>query len=450
MRIRTDSISIVGLGKLGLPLAAVFADSGYKTFGIDINKSVVNSINEGVSPIIENGLDVLIKKFGGKSLIASADFNDAIKDSDVTYILTATPSMDDGSFSNEQIESALKNLAQSLAKIDKKNHLFVISSTVMPGSITKSFIPLIEKYSNKKLNNDFFVAYCPDTVALGEVINGFQNPDFVIIGQSDDKSGLIVKEIHERITKNNPPIKCISIASAEIAKVALNAYITMKISFANNLANISEKVSGSDVDEITGTIGLDKRISPYYFKGGMSFGGTCFPRDTFAFNRLSQDLGISTELFDAVENINQHQDNYLAELVLGKVKNKSSNRITILGMSFKMGTPVIEESAGLKLVNNLLKKSPNTRINAIDPKAKINCESYFMDKIEIFSHISDQLNNSDIIVLINNEKDFIEKIYNLEPNKNIVIIDCWRVLDLNKIHKNIELIQWAKNKGEKK
>ena len=231
---------------------------------------------------------------------------------------------------------------------------------------------------------------------------------------------------------------------------ALNAYITMKISFANNLANISEKVSGSDVDDITSTIGLDKRISPYYFKGGMSFGGTCFPRDTFAFNRLSEDLDISTALFDAVDTINQHQDALLANMVLEKLKNDPDYSIAILGMSFKIGTPVIEESVGVKLVNNLLKKLPNTRITAIDPKAKDNCENYFMDKIEVSSSISNELNNSEIIVLINKEIDFIEKIYNLEPNKNIVIIDCWRVLDLNKIHKNIELIQWAKYKGEKK
>ena len=238
---------------------------------------------------------------------------------DITYILTATPSVQDGSFSNDQIESALKELSLSFSKVNKSNHLFVISSTVMPGSIMTSFIPLIEKISKKKINKDFSVAYCPDTVALGEVINGFQNPDFVIVGESNPNAGLLVKEVHERITKNNPPIRRISIASAEIKKVN-NAYITMKISLVNNLANISEKVFGSDVDEITSTIGLDKRISPYYFKGGMSYGGTCFPRDTFAFNRLSKDLGISTKLFDAVDNINKHQDALLADMVVDNLK----------------------------------------------------------------------------------------------------------------------------------
>ena len=318
----------------------------------------------------------------------------------------------------------------------------------MPGSIMTSFIPLIEKISKKKINKDFSVAYCPDTVALGEVINGFQNPDFVIVGESNPNAGLLVKEVHERITKNNPPIRRISIASAEIAKVALNAYITMKISFANNLANISEKVFGSDVDEITSTIGLDKRISPYYFKGGMSYGGTCFPRDTFAFNRLSKDLGISTKLFDAVDNINKHQDALLADMVVDNLKNSSQNTVLILGMSFKLGTPVVEESVGLKLVNNLLKKLPNIRINAIDPKAKENCEKYFMGKVKVSSSITNELNNSEIIVLINNETDFIKKIYDLIPNKNITLIDCWRVLDAKKVDKNIELIQWAKYRGE--
>jgi len=448
MKIRTDSISIVGLGKLGLPLAAVFADSGYKTFGIDINKSVVDSINQGVSPIIENGLDVLINKFGGKSLQASVDFNNAIIESDVTYILTATPSMDDGSFSNEQIESALKELAKCLAKNDKKHHLFVISSTVMPGSIESSFIPLIEKYSNRKLNNGFFVAYCPDYVALGEVINGFQKPDFVIIGQSDDKAGLIVKEIHERITKNNPPIKCISIASAEIAKVALNAYLTMKISFANNLANISEKVPGSDVDDITSTIGLDKRISPYYFKGGMSFGGTCFPRDTFAFNRLSKDLGISTELFNAVTKINDYQNQHLLELVLTEIENKKQKIVTILGMSFKVGTPVIEESVGVKLVKNLLNYDSSIKVIAVDPLSLNNCKKLFNDNIKYSRNTLESLENPDIVILINNDKDFIQAIDNYDPDHNVTIIDCWRLLDTKNLNANVKIISWGTYIGD--
>ena len=150
------------------------------------------------SPIAENGLGHLVKKYGGKSLICTDDYNDAITKTNVTYILTATPSKPDGSFSNQQIEAALTSLAKCLAKNDKKNHLFVISSTVMPGSITKSFIPLIEKYSNKKLNDGFHVAYCPDTVALGEVIDGFQRPDFIIIGKSDETAGDIVTQIHQK------------------------------------------------------------------------------------------------------------------------------------------------------------------------------------------------------------------------------------------------------------
>ena len=233
----TNILSIIGLGKLGLPLATIMANKGYQVIGIDINQNTVDSVNEGLSPFFEPDLDKLIKEVGGKKLIASPKHKMAIDKTDITYILTATPSNKDGSFSNRYIRSALKDLSTFLRKSKKDYHLFVISSTVIPASINDSFIPLIEKYSNRKLNVGFGVAYCPDFVALGSVIKNFLNPEYIVLGQSNKIAGDIVEKIHHKITDNTPYIGRMSLISAEIAKVSLNAYITTKISFANHLAN---------------------------------------------------------------------------------------------------------------------------------------------------------------------------------------------------------------------
>ena len=447
---RTNAISLVGLGKLGLPLAAVFAKSGLFTIGIDINTKVIESVNSGKSPIVEKGLDEIIAEVGGDTLIATGDFNRAIDQTDITYVLTATPSKSDGGFSNEQVESALIQLSQCLKNSKKSKHLFVISSTVIPGSIDNSFIPIIEEYSGRTLNEGFYVAYCPDFVALGDVVNGFLNPEIVVIGQSIEKAGEIVEQVHHRITSNSPSINRMSLASAEIAKVSLNAYITMKISFANNLANICELWPTSDVDDVTSSIGLDKRISPYYFKGGMSFGGTCFPRDTYAFNHLSKKVGLSTELFDSITKINEYQDQHLRDIVLNELENTKHKRVTILGMSFKVGTPVIEKSVGLKLVNNLLNHNSNIKINVVDPMAINNCKEVFKEKIEYSTKTAESLLLTDVIVLINNEEKFIQSINSINPCDEVTIVDCWRLLKKEEMKAKVKLIQWGKYQGVKK
>jgi len=440
---RTNAISLVGLGKLGLPLAAVFAKSGLYTVGVDINEDVIDSVNSGISPIIEKGLEGLISNLGGDKLVATNDFNRAIEETDVTYILTATPSKSDGGFSNEQVESALIKLSKCLAKSNKVSHLFVISSTVIPGSIEKSFIPIIEKYSGITLNNGFYVAYCPDFVALGDVVNGFLNPELVVIGQSNDKAGDIVESIHHRITSNTPNINRMSLASAEIAKVSLNAYITMKISFANNLANICEMWPTANIDDITKAIGTDKRISPYYFKGGMSFGGTCFPRDTYAFNHISNLVGLPTDLFDAVTRINDYQDQHLSQLVIDELKTKNQKRVAILGMSFKVGTPVVEKSVGVKLVDNLKKHDGQIQITVTDPLAIENCEQLFNDTIDYSLSAMDCLQKSNVIVLVNNEIEFIDSIDEFNPTDEVTIIDCWRIFNHGDMNKNIKLVHWG-------
>ena len=433
-----EKLSLVGLGKLGLCLAACYADSGFQVLGIDIEERVIEMINLGMAPLVEPGLEELIAKVGGKTLVCTTQHAEAIEKSDITIILVATPSNPDGSFSNRHVEAALESLATALGKSKKPYHLFVISSTVMPGSIKASFIPIIEKYSGRKLNQGFGVAFDPDFVALGNVIKGFKKPDLVVIGESAPEAGARVEALHRKMCENQPAISRMSIISAELAKVCLNAYITTKISFANSVANLCEKVPGADVDAITKAIGADRRISPYYFQGGLSFGGTCFPRDTRAYITIGGRYNVQVELIQAVERINIYQDQHLAEVVMREVVKGSHRSVGIMGMAFTSNTPVITESPAVKLVRELVKS--DLRVVAYDPLAIDNTKAILGSAVEYVHSPKSLLEQANLCVMTLRNAEFKEALENYHPQAPMTIVDCWRTLDPHKLDKKMRLV----------
>lgn len=423
----SDRISVVGLGKLGLCLAACFAEKGFTTIGVDIEERVVNLVNQGITPWYEPGLADLIDKHHGEGLHATRSHQEAIEVTDITFILVATPSNPDGSFSNRFVESALRSLAIALRESKKDSHLFVISSTVMPGSTTASFIPTIEEYSGRTLNHGFSVCYTPDFVALGNVIKGFLHPDIVLIGESIKTAGDIVEAIFQKMCENQPAISRMEIINAEIAKVCLNVYITTKISFANSIANLCEQIPGANVDAVTKAIGMDRRISPYYFQGGLSYGGVCFPRDTRAYKMLAAEWGVQAELIHATEKVNQFQDRHLAELVLRELARLHNKTVAILGLAFTPHTSVVKESPALKLITELIKH--DIRIIVHDPYAIDETRAVFGSSIEYAHSISTCIEQVGLIVVMLRISEFRQGIEASTFTQPTTIIDCWRILD---------------------
>lgn len=421
-----DNISVVGLGKLGQCLAACFAARGFETMGVDIDEQVLDSINRGVATVIEPELQESIET-AGRRLRATWNHGEAIRETDVTFILLPTPSSPDGNFSKKYVESALKSMAEALRNSNKKYHLFVINSTLMPGSTEERLIPIIEETSGRKLNIGFGVCYCPELVALGSVIKDFLNPDFVMIGQSDDYAGDQIASVYKRLCENDPPILRMSIIDAEIAKVSLNCYITLKISFANSLANLCEKIPGANVDAITQALGADRRISPYYLRGGLSFGGTCFPRDTKAFIAFAKKLGNDAELIRAVEMVNEFQDQHLLEVVLSHVSSTGDKKISILGLAFKPNTPVILESPAIKLIHELLERG--MEVIVYDPLAMETTRAVFGDRIKYAASTRDCISQSSICVITTQDEEFRYSDESYIVHDPATIIDCWRILD---------------------
>ena len=245
----------------------------------------------------------------------------------------------------------------------------------------------------------------------------------MIIGKSDDYAGNITKELYQKVPINEPPIVEMSLVEAEVSKVSLNAYLVTKISFANFLSNLCERMDGVNVDNISNAIGFHKPISPYFLKGGLSFGGTCFPRDTSTFIQLSNQFGLEAKQLIATDEINKQQDINLYEFV----KDTKKESISILGLSFKPNTPVIVESPSIKLIDNLLKD--NKVINVYDPLCLDEVKKIYGDKINYYESLEDCFKNGELVVVALQYDDF--KLINDEWSTfdNQIILDCWRFLD---------------------
>jgi UDPglucose 6-dehydrogenase len=395
-----EKVALFGLGKLGLPLSLVLAQE-MKVVGIDTDKEKIKKLCVKTSPFYEPHVDEYLNSaFSNISFKTTNEYS--INEFDVAIILVNTPSDNEGKFSNNYIYDVIEDLSIKLKDSTKKDFLFILSSTVMPGS-HKKIIDRIEELSGKKLNEGFGFVYIPDLVALGSVIKDFENPDLLILGESHNKYGEIAENIYTKIIKNDAPIKRMSLIEGEITKVSLNAYITMKISFANFIGNISEKYN-CNPNNITTALGLDRRISPHFIKSGLSFGGTCFPRDTWAFIKMSDDLGLDAKHIKATQEINDYQN----ENLLGKLLKFKNKKIGVLGLSFKPNTTVTEKSPGLFLKDNL---------------SELGYDVLVYDKLietEYFGNFEKFVQDSDVIVITHNDKDF-EKIKNFDISEKIII-----------------------------
>lgn len=432
-------LSVVGLGKLGACLAACLASKGYETIGLDVDKNVIDTLNRGKAPVAETGLQELLT-ISRDRLRATLDFGEVIHNSDITFLVTPTPSEPDGHFSDRYLKGALEPLAAALKKNDKKYHLFVITSTVSPATTNNNLIPLIEKYSGRELNEGFGVCYSPEFIALGSVIHDFLNPDLVLIGESDERAGDQLTTIYKVVCENEPYIARMSIISAEIMKISLNSYITMKISFANSLANICETIPGADIDAISGALGADKRISPYYIRGGPAYGGPCFPRDNKAFVTFAREFGHEAKLAETTDAVNQYQVQHLKDLILKHLPD--DGRITVLGLAYKLNTPVIEESAAIKLIEELL--SRDVSITVYDPLAMDNTKLVFGDAINYASSLKECLSSSTCWIFTL-PYDELRAIDNSFVTKNpTTIIDCWRITEPTKLGKKVKYIALGK------
>jgi len=342
-------LSVFGLGKLGACMAATFAKRGYQVLGVDINAEAVRKINAGQPPVDEPLLAETMTD-AGRRLRATTNPVEAVA-TDVSFFIVPSPSLPDGSFSNEFLMRALAPIAQAVRKAKKKDHIFVISSTTTPGACRSVIIPMLEKEIGGKCGKAFSFCYNPEFIALGNVVRGLLSPDMVLIGESDKRAGDLLEALYRKYNLNQPKIARMSVTSAELTKISVNSYITAKISFTNQLRMIAEQFEDTDIHTILDAIGADSRIGQKYLHAGLSYGGPCFPRDNRLVSYAAKQVGLSAPLAEATDRVNEMAKEQLAQQALACVK--PGDAVVVLGMSYRPDTYIVEESAGLHIAQSL-------------------------------------------------------------------------------------------------
>jgi UDPglucose 6-dehydrogenase len=417
----TKRISVIGLGKLGLCLAAVLADRGFTVIGVDIDEDKIDSVNRGQSPIFEPGLGRLIRS-NRNSLSATSDYDTAVRRTDASFVVVPTPSNKRGEFSLSFVENALKRVGRSL-RSKQSYHLIVLTSTVMPGSMDKVVRPLLEKESGKKCGTDFGLCYNPEFIALGDVLRGLVRPDFVLVGESDGFAGGMLGEIQAKVCSNSAPVERMNFVNAEVAKIAINSFVTMKMSFANTLAEICERLPEGDVDRITSVLGRDSRIGRRYLKGAIGYGGPCFPRDNIAFALFARKLGVDAELARATDRINKRQVRRIVKLIVDQ-GTPATSRIGILGVTYKPNTDVTEASQSLGLARVLARRGYEVHVYdpAVGPSQLVG-----VGNVRVEADAEACVERSDLCVLATPWESFTKIDKSKYSNK--IVLDCWRMLD---------------------
>jgi UDPglucose 6-dehydrogenase len=428
-------IGIVGLGFVGLSLTSVLASKGYDIIGIDTDKIKCNKIINGISPFFEPELEKVLQKGLKKKLKISDNFS-LISECDFIFVTVGTPQKANGSIDLSKIKNAITNISKNLFK-NKIKPIIIIKSTVVPGTINKIILPILEKQTNKKNGKDFGLISNPEFLQETNAIKDTKYPHIVVLGSKNDE---FLKKAKKLFAKLHPGVPIIQTnhQTAEMIKYANNSFLATKISFINQLSNICQKIPGANIDDIGKTIGLDPRIGKLFLNAGPGYGGSCLPKDMKALINFAKKSGVKPALLNAVEEVNSKQLEQIVTITKQKLGNLTSKKITILGTSFKPNTDDVRDSIAIELIKKFLDKK--VKITVQDPKAIKNTTKIFGDSITYKKSIRDALLKSECVIIMTHWKQY-EKISNVEIQnmKNKIIIDCRRIL----IHKKLNAEYYA-------
>ena len=394
------NIGVIGTGYVGLITACGFAKLGHNINCVDIDQKKVDMINNGITPIYEDGLEELLKRVVGKNLKATTRLNDAVKDSEIIFITVGTPSNKDGSIDISYVKTAFLEVLSSI----RKNQIIVIKSTVVPGT-TESLAKTGKEKTGKKANEDYGLCTNPEFLREGKALEDFMNPDKIVLGTEDK---IVMEKMLGLYSSFTCPIIKTNARTSEMIKYANNSFLATKISFANEIGNLCKKLD-IDVYEIMDAIGLDTRIERSFLNAGIGYGGSCFPKDVKALLSTFKNYGVKPEILQAVVNVNEQQPQKIIELAKKKINLKNA-KVTVLGLAFKPDSDDIREAPSIKIIEELL--NAGTRIIVYDPKAMGNTKKMFGKRIEYANTLNEAVVFSDTIFVLTEWSEFKdEKLY---------------------------------------
>jgi GDP-mannose 6-dehydrogenase len=433
-------INIYGLGYVGCVSAACLANLGHDVTGIDVDDVKLNMLNEGLSPIVEPGLQEAIQQaLAAKRLHATAD---GIGPADVSIMSVGTPSNGNGSLRLDYVRKVAEQIGDYLRFLNAY-HVVVVRSTVLPGTVSETIIPLLEKHSKKTAGRDFGVCMNPEFMREGTSIIDFYKPIFTLIGELDERSGNVVEEIYKDI---KAPVIRTQIKVAEMTKYACNAFHALKVTFANEIGNICKRLV-IDSHEVMDIFCMDRElnISHRYFKPGFAFGGSCLPKDMRALLYQATQLDLELPLLRSVLLSNSKQ----IDMAFDLIRKANIKKIGVLGLSFKNGTDDLRESPIVDLIERLLGKGYEVMIydKEVSVARIFGANKNYIEKVIphiaslLKESIQDVVDEAELIVVGKQNPEFGDVVAGLDGDK--IVIDLVRIrLGKEKSNEKYEGLCW--------
>ncbi len=399
------NVLIIGAGYVGLSMGVVLAKSHVVTL-VDIDESKVAMINRKESPIHERDMDDLLADAVSRNKIRAITPAEPFGRQNLVLICVGTPSMEDGSVDLSYVNKATDMVFERIEEILDDYCVIGIKSTVPPGT-TRKFVS--EKVARMGYMDKLGVVFNPEFLREGSAIADATNPDRIIIGASDYKASQVLKKLYQEVlgdAANN--VIVISLESAELCKYVNNAFLATKISFANEIANITERVSGADIDEVMRAVGEDSRISPKFFGSGAGYGGSCFPKDVAGLISFAEkNLGIATHVLRAIQLVNSERPARIVNLLLEELPSLKGKKVSVLGLAFKPGTDDTRESPALKIIDLL--HEHGAEVWAHDPLVHEMDLGNLAKKAQLTDNLEECLNNSAACVLVTEWEEYIQR-----------------------------------------
>lgn len=406
-------ITIIGKGYVGLVTGACLAEIGHDVICFDIDEAKINAIIKGTMPIYEPGLDALVlKNYGSKNLKFTSNVELAVTHGEIQFIAVGTPADEDGSADLRYVLAA----ARSIGRFVKDSVLIVNKSTVPVGSAGKVKSVVQDELSKRDFNIDISVASNPEFLREGDAISDFVNADRIIIGVDSENDELLLRKLYSKLCGKTDRIISMDITSAELSKYAANSMLALRISFMNELADLSEKI-GADIDSIRIGIGSDPRIGSKFLNAGCGYGGSCFPKDVKALIHTANSVGSPSSILAAVHVVNEKQKSLLPDKIISRFgENLSEMKVALWGLAFKPDTDDMRAAPSLVLINAIT--ALGAKVFAYDPIANEKGRILLKDK-PLFCTVEDKyeaLVDADILVIVTEWNEFRSVDFSLIKN----------------------------------
>lgn len=417
------NITIIGTGYVGLVSGTCFSEMGNNVTCVDIDTNKIEQLKKGIVPIFEPGLAAMVLKNSQSShLHFTTNFKEAIKNTEMVFIAVGTPMGEDGSADLQYVLAVAKSIGENIDK-----HLIVVDKSTVPIGTADKVKATIQKQLDKRaISIPFEVVSNPEFLKEGAAIADFMKPDRVIIGAESTYAIDKMKQLYAPFLMSHERMIVMDVRSAEMTKYAANAMLATKISFMNEVANICELV-GADINQVRVGIGSDKRIGYSFIYPGSGYGGSCFPKDVKALQKIAQEKGYKTQLITSVEMVNNAQKLVIAHKIIKRFGGDLSGKTFALwGLAFKPETDDMREAPAIYIVKELVKRG--AKIKAYDPKAMTEAKAFYLKDIKNIQYCDNKeacLTDADSLILLTEWKEFRSPDFNeiKDQLKNPIIFD---------------------------